>query len=701
MREYHHSTSLALAAAAAAARSTPQPLAAPRRRRTPLALGQPSPRAPHPLLRRRTCRHPRREASRGEEAMPKAKKNPHVFFDISIGGRAAERITFELFADVVPKTAENFRALCTGERGLGVSTQKPLYFKGTNMHRILKGFMAQGGDFSRGDGRGGESIYGAKFKDENFKLKHDQPGVLSMANAGPDSNGSQFFITFVPTPHLDGKHVVFGKVVTGMPLLKKLEAVGSDTGKPTCEVKIVDCGEISDSQNQLKGEKEKKLRRTEDSSAAEKRVKTQKPPTHDKQKKKRKHYSSDSYSSDYSDTQSSDSGSESESYSSSSLDTSSSSDHRHKRRKSSKKDKHRSAKGKSKHKKTKRNSRGTKRKSKRSYRSSSDDSDSSKTGGSSSDSESEVRRTTRTKHSSKKDPDNTKTISLEKDSTLEDADKGKQTATLDNISNEGSKPSNTDGNGAGIRDDPGARARSSPIRADASLTKVDGNNGADTAEAGISRAEPVPTNGKDLAMDSTDNGQPQRVRKGRGFTQQYAFARRYRTPSPEHSPVRSRYNDGRHDRWNHFNRYGRNGPYSARSPVRRYRGSPRASSPSRYPRRDRSRSRSRSPLRYRERGGYRRPSPRHSRSRSPTEHQRRDVRNKFRSGRDGGGSDHRNSSPPVNRGRSRSRSKSHDPSKSRSPDAPPAKKGSSKYNRRRSSSSRSSSPAGSKGLVSY
>ncbi|BAF20947.1 Os07g0179200 [Oryza sativa Japonica Group] len=201
-------------------------------------------------------------------------------------------------------------------------------------------------------------------------------------------------------------------------------------------------------------------------------------------------------------------------------------------------------------------------------------------------------------------------------------------------------------------------------------------------------------------MGSTDNGQPQRVRKGRGFTQQYAFARRYRTPSPERSPVRSRYNDGRNDRWNHFNRYGRNGPYGARSPVRRYRGSPRASSPSRYPRRDRSRSRSRSPLRYRERGGYRRPSPRHSRSRSPAEHQRRDVRNRLRSGRDGGGPDHRNSSPPVNRGRSRSRSKSRDPSKSRSPDAP-AKKGSSKYNRRRSSSSRSSSPAGSKGLVSY
>ncbi|XP_006657500.1 peptidyl-prolyl cis-trans isomerase CYP63-like [Oryza brachyantha] len=626
--------------------------------------------------------------------MPKAKKNPHVFLDISIGGRAAERITFELFSDVVPKTAENFRALCTGERGLGISTQKPLHYKGTTMHRILKGFMAQGGDFSRGDGRGGESIYGAKFKDENFKLKHDQPGVLSMANAGPDSNGSQFFITFLPVPHLDGKHVVFGKVVTGITLLKKLEAVGSDTGKPTSEVKIVDCGEVSDinSQNQPRGEKEKKLRRAEDSSVAERRVKTQKPPSHDKQKKKRKHYSSDSHSSDSSDTESySDSGSESDSYSSSSLDTSSSSDRRHKRRKSSKKDKRRSAKGKSKHKKTKRKSRGTKRKSKRS-RSSSDDSESSKTGSSCSDSESAGRPT---KHFLKKDPDSTKMISLEKDSTLEDVDKGKQTAILDNTSNEGSKPSNADGNGAGARDEPGASPRSNP-KADTSLTKVDGNNGGDAADGVISKTEPVPTNGKDLAMGSADNGQPQRVRKGRGFTQQYAFARRYRTPSPERPTVRSRYNGGRDDRWNNFNRYGRNGPYGGRSPVRRYHGS----SPSRYPRRDRSRSRSRSPLRYRDRGGYRRPSPRRSRSRSPTEHQRRDV-NRFRSGRGSGGPDHRNTSPPINRGRSRSRSKSRDPSRSRSPDAPPAKKGSSKYNRRRSSSSRSSSPAGSKGLVSY
>ncbi|KQK20597.1 peptidyl-prolyl cis-trans isomerase CYP63 isoform X1 [Brachypodium distachyon] len=651
--------------------------------------------------------------------MPRVKKhvaNPRVFMDISIDGQAAERITIELFSDVVPKTAENFRALCTGEKGLGQTTKTPLYFKGTNIHRIIKGFMAQGGDFSRGDGRGGESIYGAKFPDENFKLKHDQPGVLSMANSGANSNGSQFFITFKATPHLDGKHVVFGKVLNGKDLLKKLEALGSESGKPTSPVKIVDCGEVldMDTENQLTGEKEKKLKKAvEENSDAEGRVKTKKAPSDSRQRKKRKHYSSDSYSSESSDSRSysSDSGSDSESYSSGSLDTSSSSDHRHKRRKGSKKDKRKSTKRKSSHKKSKSKSRGTKRKSKRSYGSSSDDSKSSKTSSSSSDSES---ASLRTKHSLKKDQGNTKM--MEKGKTLEDADKGKQTVPMDNMSREGNKPSKNDENGAADRsgnqnsEDRSSKFRddSNPVRADAILKRADDNSSADAAGTGISQAvterkpsskETVPTNGKDIAVGSTENGQ--RIRKGRGFTQQYSFARRYRTPSPERSPVRSRYIGGRTDRWNNFNRYGRNGPHSARSPVRRYRGSPRANSPPRYPRRDRSRSRSRSPVRHRDRGPYRRPSPR--RSRSPTEQQKRDVTYRPRSGRGGGGgSGHRGSSPPANRRRSRSRSKSRDPSRSRSPDAAPAKRVSSKYNRRRSSSSRSSSSSGSKGgLVSY
>ncbi|KAK1681981.1 hypothetical protein QYE76_042829 [Lolium multiflorum] len=643
--------------------------------------------------------------------MPKLKKNPpnpQIFMDISIGGRAAERMTFELFADVVPRTAENFRALCTGERGLGESTKKPLYFKGTHFHRIIPGFMAQGGDFSTGDGRGGESIYGGKFPDENFKRKHDQPGILSMANSGENSNGSQFFITLKATPHLDGKHVVFGKVLDGKALLKKLEAVGSGSGKPTSPVKIVDCGEASniDTQNQLQGEKEKKLKKAvEDSSDSEGKARTKKKPSEDKRKKKRKHYSSDSYSSETSDSGSySSDSSESESYSSASLDTSSSSDHRHKRRKGSKKVKRKSTKRKSSHKKSKSKSRGTKRKSKRSYGSSSDD---SKSSSSSSDNESAGRHT---KHSLKKDKENTEMINSEKGKTLEDADKGKEMVA-------GSKPLRKDENGANARvgnqnsEDRSSKFRddTNPIRADATLSRPDGNNTADAAGTGISEAgtepnsvtnQPVPTNGKDLAKSSTADG---RVRKGRGFTQQYSFARRYRTPSPERSPVRSRYNGGRNDRWGNFNRYGRNGPYGARSPVRRYHGSPRASSPPRYARRDRSRSRSHSPVRRRDGGGHRRPSPR--RSRSPAEQYKRDVTYRPRSGRGsgaGGGPGHRGSSPSANRGRSRSRSKSPDASRPRSPDAAPAKRVSSKYNRRRSSSSRSSSPSGSKGgLVSY
>ncbi|TVQ13498.1 MAG: peptidylprolyl isomerase [Leptolyngbya sp. DLM2.Bin27] len=169
--------------------------------------------------------------------------NPKVFFDITIGGTPAGRIVMELRADVTPKTAENFRALCTGEKGMGTSG-KPLHFKGSSFHRVIPEFMCQGGDFTRGNGTGGESIYGMKFADENFTLKHTTPGLLSMANAGPNTNGSQFFLTTVATPWLDGKHVVFGSVVEGMDVVSTIEQVGSRSGQTSQPVVVADCGQL-------------------------------------------------------------------------------------------------------------------------------------------------------------------------------------------------------------------------------------------------------------------------------------------------------------------------------------------------------------------------------------------------------------------------------------------------------------------------
>uniref|UniRef100_K3WMT2 peptidylprolyl isomerase n=1 Tax=Globisporangium ultimum (strain ATCC 200006 / CBS 805.95 / DAOM BR144) TaxID=431595 RepID=K3WMT2_GLOUD len=211
-----------------------------------------------------------------------------VFFDISIGGSRAGRIVFRLF-DGVPKTTDNFRALCTGDKGIGKTTGKPLHYKGIVFHRIIKGFMLQGGDFSKQNGTGGESIYGDRFRDESFRYRHTKPGLLSMANAGPNTNGSQFFITTVPTPHLDGKHVVFGEVVSGMDIVQKMEnveTVANNRPAPMQSVVIEDCGELHDggrSDDDDNDDKQRKAKRKAERKAKKKAKKEKR-----KAKKERK-----------------------------------------------------------------------------------------------------------------------------------------------------------------------------------------------------------------------------------------------------------------------------------------------------------------------------------------------------------------------------------------------------------------------------
>ncbi|CAJ2643738.1 unnamed protein product [Trifolium pratense] len=293
------------------------------------------------------------------------KKNPLVFMDVSIDGDPVERMVFELFYDVAPKTSDNFRALSTGERGISPNTGKSLHYKGSFFHRIIKGSIVKGGDFVNRNGTGGESIYGSNFPDESPRLKHDAPGLLSMAFADRDTLGSHFIITLKADHHLDRKHVVFGKLVEGLQVLKRIEDVGDEEGHPTVTVKIINCGEYNDD-----GEKVNKSKTRKDRSNDETRKKGKHKRSSKDRRKSRRYHSSESESSSNSDTESSKTSYSDSDLSSSSSDIISSSDERRRKRKRFKKDKYKRGKSRDKRrdkKRRRRRNKRSKRKSKREF----------------------------------------------------------------------------------------------------------------------------------------------------------------------------------------------------------------------------------------------------------------------------------------------------------------------------------------------
>eukprot|EP01026_Neomeris_dumetosa_P078548 TRINITY_DN8502_c0_g2_i3.p1 TRINITY_DN8502_c0_g2~~TRINITY_DN8502_c0_g2_i3.p1 ORF type:complete len:356 (+),score=53.95 TRINITY_DN8502_c0_g2_i3:118-1185(+) len=208
-----------------------------------------------------------------ESEVPDTTITTNVYLNIEIAGQNCGKIVIGLFGNEVPKTVENFRCLCTGEKGVG-SQGKELTYKGSKFHRIIDGFMAQGGDITHGDGTGGESIYGDQFEDERMFIEHTQPGLVSMANKGPDTNSSQFFIVFDEAPHLDNNHVVFGEVVQGMQIVSRLEGIGSEDGTPKAEAVITDCGEVQN-EDQLREFEQERRQLAVDLASTESRMQLQ------------------------------------------------------------------------------------------------------------------------------------------------------------------------------------------------------------------------------------------------------------------------------------------------------------------------------------------------------------------------------------------------------------------------------------------
>ncbi|KAG6558247.1 hypothetical protein Mapa_000430 [Marchantia paleacea] len=609
--------------------------------------------------------------------------NPRVFFDITIDGDPAGRMIIELYADSVPKTAENFRALCTGEKGVGAVTGKALHFKGSIFHRVIPGFMAQGGDFSKKNGTGGESIYGGKFADENFKHSHDGPGVLSMANAGPNTNGSQFFITFKSTSHLNGKHVVFGRVVEGLDVLKKIET--QPTGQrsiPEVPIKIANCGEIlqgKDTGVPASDAEKKKVKKVKggkhDTSSDEDEYeevrgkKKHRKVSKDRRKKKRRRHYSDSDSDSSTDSESdsnSSSESDSESPSSSDLSFPSEEDRKKKKRKPVKKEKRKTVKRKRDKRKEKKRSRKDKRSKKKSKWSSESESSDSEVdtdsstepdSGTESDSESDVKEPRSKTKASVGATKAVKKASLPGKSAAAtqlgagqkvqggkvsgkevqeeapeavisntrgvDPNSGKPAGTLEVMKRkeEFEVPVKPKIFPSPIRGRSDSRSRSRSLSRSRSVSPVRGSpSKTESLKPSISRtpsrsvsispiASPVREKSKTPlpqalrsrsvtpARSPSPDGTPKRIRRGRGFSQQYSYARRYRTPSPDRSPPRSYRYGGRgldrdRDRYDRGSNYR---GYRDRSPPRR-RSPPRGRTP---PRRSYSRSlsRSRSPVR--------------------------------------------------------------------------------------------------------